>query len=347
MTMNKIEQTWVAIEEELDDPTKPRPHQGIISRASTAEIGQRLKVGVEWPTRNRVLIFSAQADALPPRISWPECQGLELLFSAAGPSKSSLIVKLRDLRGKDVFTALAEDLARRAVVGTEEEAARSVLAALARWQRFLAQAGRPLSDERRRGLWGELKIFEDLVASTIGVEEAVNAWRGPLGAPQDFQHSGVAIEVKTRAARSPAVVRISGEQQLHESPWQQLFLAHIAVDEQEGSGETLPERIQAVRKLVSGTAVSEIFEDSLLEAGWLEAEADKHQSRGFVQRSFDIYLVEGDFPRLTPPRLQSGIGGVVYDLSLDAAEPFSTDILAAQEALKGEPASKNQAHGTH
>jgi hypothetical protein len=207
------------------------------------------------------------------------------------------------------------------------------LSALGRWQKFLAVAGRSLSDEARRGLWGELWALEHVMSAAVGIEAAIGAWRGPAGAPQDFQYQGTAVEVKTRAARSPAVVRISGEQQLHESPWQHLFLTHIAVDEQDGAGETLPQRIARVRSLAAATAAAELLEDALADVGWMEAEAEKHQTRGFIQRELDAFLVVIAFPRLTPLLLPPGVGGVVYDLSLDAAQPFAVPIAEVRQAL--------------
>lgn len=331
--MKPIDVIWKEIEAELEAQKGSAKGPGLLTRLATSEAGQRLRVGVEWPSKARVLLFSAQAAALPPRAVWPECQGLELLLDSKPGGEASLIVRLRDLRGQDVFSVLAEDLARRAVGGSEIEVARRVLAALGRWQKFLAVAGRALSDEARRGLWGELYALEHLILPAVGIEAAVGAWRGPAGAPQDFQHQGTAIEVKTRAARSPAVVRISGEQQLHETPWQHLFLSHIAVDEQDGAGETLPQRIARVRSLSAATSAAELLEDALADAGWLEAEAEKHQMRGFIQRELDAFRVTEAFPRLTPPILPTGIGGVSYDLSLDAVRPFARPVTEMQQAL--------------
>ena len=332
--MKKIEQLWEEIELELAGAAPSGSGGGMLTRLATPDSDQRLRVGVEWPSRTRVLLFSANAAVLPPRASWPECRGLELVLDRGNGETATLMVRLRDSRGRDVFTALAEDLARRAVGGSEAEAARRVLSALARWQRFMAATGRSLSDEARRGLWGELKVLEDVIAPITGIENAVNAWRGPAGAPQDFQHQGTAVEVKTRAARSPAIVRISGEQQLHDTPWKDLFLAHVAVDEQEGSGETLPQRIAAVRKSVAGSSAAELFEDGLLDAGWLEAEEEKHRTRGFFVRELGFFRVTEGFPKLTPPVLPQGVGGLAYDLSLDAAMPYEVTADAVREALQ-------------
>ena len=128
-------------------------------------------------------------------------------------------------------------------------------------------------------------------------------------------------------------MRISGEQQLHEAPWRHLLLVQIAVDEQDGAGETLPERIARIRALAFATAAAELLEDALADAGWRDTEAEKHQTRGFLQRELDLFRVADAFPRLTPPGLPSGVGGVTYDLSLDAARLFSCTLEDLRAAL--------------
>lgn len=331
--MTPIGEIWTELEAELaTELGAPKAH-GLLTRLATPEADQRLRVGIEWPSKARVLLFSARMSFLPARATWPECRGLELRLDVQSDGIATLVVRLRDSERKDVFTVLAEDLARRAGGASEADSARRVLAALGRWQKFLAAASRSLSDEARRGLWGELWALERVLVPAIGIDAAVSAWCGPSGAPQDFRHAGTAVEVKTRAARSPAVVRISGEQQLHEVPWQHLFLLHLAVDEQDGSGETLPQRVFKVRTLASATPVSEMLEDALLNAGWLEAESHKHQARGFLERQIDAFLVTDGFPRLTPPSLPAGVGCVAYELSLDAAEPHKRPVEEIRQAL--------------
>ena len=111
-------------------------------------------------------------------------------------------------------------------------------------------------------------------------------------------------------------------------------MAHVAVDEQDGAGETLPQRIAAVRTPVAGTAAAEIFEDGLIDVGWLEAEEEKHRTRGFSLRELEFFKVAEGFPRLTPPVLPQGVGGLAYDLSLDAALPYAIKLDAVRGALE-------------
>lgn len=331
--MTRMNDLWQQLEAELDAMHSGQARPGIHSVVATPEVGQRLRVGIEWPSRARVLIFTADTHALPQRATWPECRGLELELDMQRSGTSTLVVRLRESRSQDVFSVLAADLAQRAIGGSEQQAAQRVLAALARWQRFLAAAARSLSDDARRGLWGELYALERVVLSELGAEAAVNAWRGPSGSPQDFQCRGCAVEVKTRAARSPAVVRISGELQLHDDPWQNLFLLHLAVDEVDGAGETLLQRVTNLRHRLAGTSAAELLEDSLADAGWLDAEAEKHAVRGFTLRTLEAFRVADGFPRLTPTVLPAGVGGVAYDLGLDAAAPFACSLAEVSTAL--------------
>ncbi len=313
--MKTIENLWLELETEV--ASKASAKDGLMSRLTTADTGQRLLIAVEWPSRCRLLLFRATKEELPPRQTWPECQGLELSFEdwiAGGPC---LVVRLREARHGDVFGVLAEDLARRIISGPERDAARRVLGALGRWQKFLANGGRALSDEARRGLWGELWALEHLMVESVGIEPAVQSWRGPLGSAQDFQLDSLAIEIKSSAAKPPLVVQISSEFQLHEGPWAHLFLCHLAIDEQEGAGQSLPDRIGILRTQVQGTAVEELMEDLLLEAGWTEREAELHVGHGFQVRETTFMVVKDGFPRITPTILPKGIGQVDYSLALD------------------------------
>jgi hypothetical protein len=70
--------------------------------------------------------------------------------------------------------------------------------------------------------------------------------------------------------------------------------------------------------------------------GWLDAEEEKHWARGFILRELEFFRVVEGFPRLTPNVLPSGIGGVAYDLSLDAAMPFAVPVESVRDVLKEE-----------
>jgi len=329
--MKRINEIWTELEKELSSSLDPNRKAGVLTRLATPDARQRLRVGIEWPSKCRVLLFDTAKDSLPPKHTWPACHGLEVSLGKSGDGSDSLLLRLREKQLEDVFAILAEDLARKIADSKPDESGLRVLACLARWQKFLSDARRGFSEEASRGLWGELWALEHLVATAIGVEHAVMAWRGPFGAPQDFQFAEISFEIKTRAAKPPAKVTISSEFQLYAEPWTHLFLGYLAVDEQASAGETLPQRIASVRKILEESPMREPFEDALLELGWLESYAENHSTRGFQLRSHEYFEVSEDFPCIVPARLPEGIGRVTYDLALDGLKAFQ---VSASELVK-------------
>ena len=57
-----------------------------------------------------------------------------------------------------------------------------------RWHHLLRGGrGTLLSPEEQKGLLGELFVLERLLLPRMDASSAVTAWRGPLGAPKDFE----------------------------------------------------------------------------------------------------------------------------------------------------------------
>jgi hypothetical protein len=233
-------------------------------------------------------------------------------------------VALKEVRFADVFTALAEDLARRvSEVTTPVEQARAFLGQLSRWQKFLTASAEGLTDEEQRGLWGELRLLRDLLLPVLGYS-AVAGWKGPEEAHQDFQFESGAIEVKTTLAKQPQVVRITSERQLDDSAWPTLILYVIALDARDGGSETLPSMVASLRaKLTADPTAREQFEDGLLLTGFLDAHAVRYIDRGYVVRSESAFHVRQDFPKLVERDLSAGVGDVNYGLSISACASFS------------------------
>ena len=93
------------------------------------------------------------------------------------------------------------------------------------------------------------------------------------------------------------------------------------------AGETLPASISALREyLGAGTALRDIFDDRLLDAGYLDSEAVRFEARRFAIRSRQCFKVVPGFPRLLEANLPVGVGDVSYALSLAACAPFEVSV---------------------
>lgn len=278
----------------------------------------------------RALLLRVPPEVMPPRHQWPACTGLEVLAVQLG-GHAHLGVVLREPRFGDVFSALAEDLARRVEQEAREpaQAVAVFIGQLTRWQRFLAATVAGLGAEAQRGLWGELHCLHTRLLPLVG-GAAVNAWKGPDGAHQDFQFSNAWIEVKTTLSKQPQAVRITSERQLDDTHAPSLFLHVLMLEAQADGPITLPVLVAQVRAaLVAWPAAREPFEDALLAARYLDLHAPRYAATGYAVRHEEDFQIGSGFPRIIEADLPTGVGDASYELSLAACAAY----IAAPTAL--------------
>ncbi len=302
-----------------------------LTRFALPRAAPALLVAMETHHRRRALLLPLPKDAMPPQRDWPRCNGLEVFELTLG-DEPHLAVRLIDVACADVFTALAEDIAPRiATVASAHEAAVTILGRLRRWQRFLAAGFAGLSLERQRGLFGELHVLLARVLPALGAKRAVAGWRSPHASHQDFQFSAASIEVKTTVAKGPPSVRIASERQLDRVGTRALYLLAVLLDERETDpgvepvGQNLPDLVAQVKLCLAGETL-DLFDDRLLELGYLQADASRYENRRFSLRQERAYRVDDGFPRIVESDLPSGVGEVSYRLELSACEPFAISV---------------------
>lgn len=294
--------------------------------------GLSLFAALEPGAGRRALLLPLSGSRAPSRRLWPRIAGLEPLTVAVS-GEPHVGIALKDIRFADVFDALTVDLSRRIESArTQNEALAALLGQLARWQYFLTAVADGLSAESQRGLWGELHCLSEHLMPKLGLAEAVNGWKGPTRAHQDFQFRQGALEVKTTTAKQPQSIRITSERQLDDKAWPALFLHVLVLEEHEGAALTLPRLVETLRdKLAADLIAREKFDDALLNAGYLDAHAPRYAGIGYTLRIAHWFRVSVDFPRIVEASLPSGVGEVRYALSLAACSAFRT---TAQRAIK-------------
>lgn len=350
MRVMRIEEIWCELETEAQTG---RP-SAWLTRFALPQPAQPLLVALETGTHRRALLLPVPKAAIPARRDWPNCRGLEV-FSVALSGQAHLGVRLCDLACADVFAALAEDVAPRvAAAANARTAAKALLDRLRRWQKFLAAGVAGLSPEQQRGLYGELHMMRAHLLPSLGAAVAVTGWRAPLAAHQDFQFATGAVEVKTTSAKQPQSVRITSERQLDDTGIPALFLQVVVLDERvvepDGivRGETLPDIVRLLRQELQPDArTAETFDDRLLEAGYLDADAPRYENRRFTLREEHTFRVRRGFPRLVEQDLALGVGDVSYALSLAACETFSVKSAQALAVISGESPRKKSKSEHH
>lgn len=316
-----IDDLWTAMDRDIAAGTTAT--SGWLLRLARPAAGCPIFAAIELASRRRAILVRLPTDSIPSRRRWPRCKGLEPLAVRLEETEHFGIA-LKEPRFADVFTALAEDLARRvSEASTPAEQASAFLGQLSRWQKFLTASLDGLTEEEQRGLWGELLFLRDRLLPILGCS-AVASWKGPEQAHQDFQLASGAIEVKVTLAKQPQVVRITSERQLDDSAWPTLILYVIALDVHVGSGETLASMVATIRaKLAADPAAREQFEDGLVLAGFLEAHAARYVERGYQVRSETALHVRSGFPKLTEHDMPTGVGDVNYGLAISACTAYS------------------------
>lgn len=251
----------------------------------------------------------------------PACRPLRALAIEYGQrtdGRWSLRLSLHDPRLLAVFAALCRDIVSFTRSGVDEgRLAAAVLSRIDHWRTLLERDAAGLGEAALRGLIGELLVLEQEVLAALPLREAVAAWRGPRGSPQDFLlPSGAWIEVKT-VGRDAGTVRINGLGQL-DSGADPLVLAVVRVEATGASAHhalTVPMLVTRLRDRMSADpdALAE-FDATLAWAGWHDDPS--HDASAVRLIAIQAHEVGPGFPRLTVGSVPAGIEDADYTIAL-------------------------------
>jgi hypothetical protein len=225
-----------------------------------------------------------------------------------------------------IFPILCADLIAVCLSCTDETAAAHAFARrLQAWKRFFeAQAPDGITREAYIGLWGELRVFLQLINNGASSLAVLDAWKGPESAAQDFCRGNAAVEVKNTIAAEDRPVRISNLRQLDDTPLEALFLVHLVCDFRHQAGERLSEQVARIAALIGADATDRLHE-LILSYGLVLPDSSPWADWGFTVLQERLYHVGGQFPRLTLPMIPVGITDVAYSVDLNACDPYRCD----------------------
>ena len=316
-----VAEAWTALE-------ATRGGKGITRQRIAPQAPIDIHLAVEHPGGTRMVLFGIPHADLAKAFDIPQATGISIraVPAAAETGWGYAEVRLADGRYSELFVSLADDLVGEVMAAESPDMAINRLSdRLRRWEAFLKVVDPSgLSQERRAGLFGELHVLREHLIP-LDPAAAVSAWVGPMGAHQDLQAPGWAVEVKTSRTKVPISVRISGERQLDDIGLEFLGLAHIGLEQRRHSGETLPEMVASVRMMLSGTPAAERFEASLFAAGYLADHEPRYADDGYLIRFDELFAVRDSFPRLTERDLPRGVGEVAYSIEIAALGGFRID----------------------
>lgn len=225
------------------------------------------------------------------------------------------------------FTALCRDIVDFTRSGVSADgAAVAVLKRIERWRALLESGRRALDAAAQRGLAAELLVLERDVLSLLPAFDAVCAWTGPDGTPQDFTlPAGRRLEVKAvqPAART---VRINGLDQLDPGP-DALDLVVVRLSEAPAEAQdafTVADVIGRLRLLLAAepAALGEL-ESRLGALGWRD-DPDTRLSNMRLG-AMEWHPVGEGFPRLIRAMVPEGVLDADYMIALPTANTTASD----------------------
>ena len=248
-------------------------------------------------------------------------EGLHIFWDTQ-TSKKRIVCQLENLNIADKFIQVMRHIAGESIGVNSDQLFVLLLESLQAWSEFLRPRRQGLSDNALIGLMGELFVFTEHFLSELDPSLAVDYFTGPDKAPQDFAGSGFALEVKSTEKKTPDALHISSLNQLTTSA-EKLGICLIQFNRSQVgfSLQTLLEKAESA--LISNFGSLMRFRKKVHKIAGLATEAQLQKTFSLHQEK--LWVVEGDFPRLTPSSTPAGITRAEYSIQISAIEKHSYD----------------------
>jgi hypothetical protein len=238
---------------------------------------------------------------------------------------------------KELIVRIIEDQSN---VKNEVEAFDAFLNTLNSFDSFFKNQRKGLSKPAQQGLYAELFILKNhIIPNSDIVSYAINNWRGPERAHQDFRFDKGNIEVKSTMQKDPINISISNEKQLDprslESINNKLLLYVLCLDEINPQENTLPSIVHEIYIMLDehNSADRSAFTNRLNTAGYYEMHEEYYKDIGYYVRKEFLYNINSAiyFPSIID--LPLGVGDIKYTIDLSACTSSKIDIKEIKDIL--------------
>lgn len=266
-------------------------------------------IGYDDKLRRTLLIISRHEVKIP-----PSSKTVEINRRRRKDGRFNLTLSLLSENETAVFVEMCRDLLTAAENAHDEAAAlKNFWQRYKHWQNLFAAAQSDLlSEERQRGLIGELLFLRGQIIDGRPLKEAVAGWTGALKEHQDFSYGAIWYEVKTVMEQAEKV-RIPSLEQLSLERVGELVIYRLA--RTTGEGFTLNSLVNELSELLNeNPAAAQRFEVLLFQTGYVPREEYDEQSYRVAEAV--TFTVDENFPRLTTNNLPPAIVEASYSLNL-------------------------------
>lgn len=219
-----------------------------------------------------------------------------------------------------VFVAIANDAKEISDADVCDHIKKEIL----EWSAFLSPRRTGITDEKLRGLWGELYVLQNFICGRFSPRESLRAYIGIHDAPQDLSGHDFSIEVKTTISRAPSTVSISSLEQLDANCPHQLLvlLALVGSDD----GVSVSDLVDEITDIL-GADVRVAMQFQRLVHAALDGATEAQLDERFYPANLSAWEVTADFPALR----RSDVNGAVLRADYSLAIQQLSDFLMTQD----------------
>ena len=305
----------------------------ILDDIPKVKIDSFVKIGMD-SDHNKVIIAEYNSDQHVDIDLLPNWQGTDIYTQNISESKNLLNIKLLNDEYVDIFNAMLKDiLLRLKFRDSNEDKFTIYLSTIIKWHNFFKKNGKKImSENRQRGLFGELYFIKSHLADKINYPKAIKSWAGYSNATHDFSFPGTNIEVKTTIRKAHKKIKISSEKQLDNTGIKHLNLYCVTLNIDSNNGLSLVDIVNQIKSDLADFPNSlNLFNDHLNMCGYnIEHEVHYCKNKYIKKRDY-MFSVDENLPRIID--IPEGTGDLEYTLSIAACMDNEIEIESSIASL--------------
>jgi hypothetical protein len=220
----------------------------------------------------------------------------------------------------NVFASFVADVAGLLDPSTPESDQWSMITdRISLWKRFFTRRKGALNEEEQRGLIGELLVLRALMVDR-GIDNALEAWKGPAGELQDFHLPEYRVEVKTWTNTTRPEIYVSDAAQLVVDPVWPVWIAAIELTH-DARGKNVGDYVTLLAETLAADH-RVLFQSLLADVGFLAVHASAYTS-SYAVREAKWFCVKDGFPLINRSAIPSAVTTLKYGLALSALASFA------------------------
>lgn len=235
--------------------------------------------------------------------------------------KIMLNFSLLDIQYIDLFYLFCDDLIESSRSIPQSQGYTFIVNRYEKWRTFGSTTKKFLSENEIKGLIGELFFIKSFLLRKYGSTDTISGWTGTEPTKKDFYYADYWYEIKTS---TKSQVTISSLEQLDGTSNGYLVVYNLEKMSPEANGLSIKYLAEEIINSLQYEHTKTEFLMKLIDAGFYFEEY--YDSFIFDCISYDVFLVDSNFPRLTKDNIPPAITAVKYDLVLNMLEDFREEI---------------------